>query len=569
MFSQAGHSKQPGASIHQNSVGTVSPTEASDRFLELAQMAFHEGFNGRANANVAKAVQVFDTHEIRNNFLRTRVREQAALLLIAHDEGVDAERYLSEAIQIKATIVGVPNKDLDTLRTIKAEILVKLGRFEEAHSLWCQVADSVAKYGADSVLEKRVILGQANLASRRSDNAMHGHFMAKLFNTISLVPKESQSELGEMLVEASSAEELEGRFEIAKPLVAAALDAIKASGEYDQEAITLLTLQVAEMAYKTGDFAEALKLRTMILSEVVSNHGASSKLALQIKLSIAEIYVERSEFEKAEHLLTESIECCGLNGYDIEAVQAANMLISLYSARNMEGEASDILLSISVNTTNLPTGYSLIMQAETSAVEKLLTGNHTGACEDLKALLSRAERINGVERYYVEASILASLGWTYLHHDLNEAKEYIKLAHEVIFQLPNKCAQTVLIKVRDVEEQIASLEGNYKDASAIIHDQLEQVGKIDGAAGFNMRSLLLQRLASSQNLAKEFGDAQQTARNLKQLLESHSDTNSLRYAQALLMLAHLLPESDSEFNALMEQAGQIVKRHYPDLQGFD
>ena len=28
-------------------------------------------------------------------------------------------------------------------------------------------------------------------------------------------------------------------------------------------------------------------------------------------------------------------------------------------------------------------------------------------------------------------------------------------------------------------------------------------------------------------------------------------------------------ESDSEFNALMEQAGQIVKRHYPDLQGFD
>ena len=258
-----------------------------------------------------------------------------------------------------------------------------------------------------------------------------------------------------------------------------------------------------------------------------------------------------------------------LNGYDIEAVQAANKLISLYSARNMKGETSYILLSISVKTTNLPTGYSLIMQAETSAVEKLLTGNHTGACEDLKALLSQAGRINGIERHYVEASILASLGWTYLHHDLNEAKEYIKLAHEVIFQLPDKCAQTVLIKVRDVEEQIASLEGNYKDASAIIQDQLEQVGKIDGAAGFNMRSLLLQRLASSQNMAKEFGDAQQTARNLKQLLESHSDTNSLRYAQALLMLAHLLPESDSEFNALMEQAGQIVKRHYPDLQGFD
>ena len=128
MFSQAGHSKQPGASIHQNSVGTVSPTEASDRLLELAQKAFHEGFNGRANDNVAKAVKVFDDLEIRNNFLRTKVREQAALLLIAHDEGVDAERYLSEAIQIKATIVGVPNKDLDTLRTIKAEILVKLGR---------------------------------------------------------------------------------------------------------------------------------------------------------------------------------------------------------------------------------------------------------------------------------------------------------------------------------------------------------------------------------------------------------------------------------------------------------
>lgn len=570
MFPQKGDNKRPDSSTSKVALEAQSPIDEIGRLLQTALKELRGYNNGRALNCIMRAVEISDTAAIRSNALRADVREQAAYMLNVYGEVVDAERYLTETIQLHATNQSTPMEHLHTLQTLKAEMLGKLGRFDEARSLWSDVGYWVARHAPNSVLEKRVFIGQANLASKEGDLVTHGRFMVQLFNTISIVPKESRSELVEMLVEASADEEAEGRFKMAGLLVREAVRIAETNGE-PHEATTILRLKVAAMAHKAGDFAEARVLRTKLLREIVEQQGDPSQQAVEIRIALAETLVELNEFEAAENMLRVSLDICLQEGYDNEAMQSANTLTVLYGSRNLNAEVREVLASLAGVVSNMPAQHRLLLRAETSVAEKALGGDLQGACKELEELLCEARELQGVERAYVEGSILASFVWVYLRADTNteRAREYLNLAYEAISNLPSKFAEGVLCKVRDVEAQLANMDEDPERACEIIQSQMDSMERMDGHANFNIKSIMFERLGMAQREAGKLVESQQTMRELKGLLESHNDLTSMRYARALVGLAQLLTEGDSEIEPLIEKALPILQRHRQEFPGFN
>ncbi len=570
MFPQKGDNKRPDSSISKPASEAVSHIEEIGRLLQTALKELRGYNSGRALNCIMRAVEISDTSAISSNALRADVREQAAYMLNVYGEVVDAERYLTETIQLRATNQSTPMEELHKLRTVKAEMLGKLGRFDEARSLWSYVGYWVERHAPNSLLEKHVLIGQANLASREGDLVTHGRFMVQLFNTISTVPKESRSELVEMLVEASADEEAEGRFKMAGLLVREALLTAETNGE-PPETTEIIRLKVAAMAHKAGDFAEARVLRTKLLREIVEQQGDSSQQAVEIRIALAETLVELNEFEAAENMLRVSLDICLQEGYDNEAMQSADTLTMLYGSRNLHAEAREVLASIADLVSNMPAQHRLLLRAETSVAEKAFGGDLQGACQELEKLLCEARELQGIERACVEGSILASLVCVYLRADTNteRAREYLNLAYDAISNLPSKFAEGVLLKVRDVEAQLANMEQDPERVCKIIQSQMDSMERMDGRANFNIKSIMLERLGKAQYNAGKLVESQQTMRGLKVLLESRNDLTSMRYARALIALAQLLPEGDSEIEPLIEKALPILQRHKQEFPGFN
>ena len=144
----------------------------------------------------------------------------------------------------------------------------------------------------------------------------------------------------------------------------------------------------------------------------------------------------------------------------------------------------------------------------------------------------------------------------YLRADTNteRAREYLNLAYDAISNLPSKFAEGVLLKVRDVEAQLANMEQDPERVCKIIQSQMDSMERMDGRANFNIKSIMLERLGKAQYNAGKLVESQQTMRGLKVLLESRSDLNSMRYARVLIALEQLLLKGDSETMPLIEKA---------------
>lgn len=523
---------------------------------------------GAALSLVRQAIEAVDRAIPYQAGSSVAARDFAASLLVRNGEFFEAERCLSDAIDIISRQRFRPDAAVLSLYVRKGEALTLLGHLDEAARTLGSATALAAMVENSHELRGRLVLAWGLLGAERGHPRAYRETLGEAMRFFRRTRPGEYPDVARTLMEASAAHEDRGRFMPALMLAERARRFLVQSEDCDPDVLRLVKLHIGEMAHKAGNFGRAKVVRSMLLAELVAStatvHGADGEddeaLALAVRQSLAQSHAELSEFEAAELHFTETISKARSIGERERAHLAAEDLLGLYVSRGLEEEAQRVRACMREISRELDVAGQLLSEVDGAILERLNEGDFSGALESLGRVSGRLNELSGLDRDFCELSMLATKAYILAEIDPSESREVLQGVLGRLAELPAQLAQQLQVKVVMTRALLAVEEGNPAQACAITQDFLLVLERAYGNSCYHLKLVLLGKLVDFQEQAGETEAALSSARAAVSMQQRHNDTQSEWFARNLQRLAHLLPpESAEEADTLIERARAILE----------
>jgi tetratricopeptide (TPR) repeat protein len=495
-----------------------------------------------------------------NPLLRRALVELSETAKLVQDYDL-ADVAITKAMQLAALYGRVDDGDcaLNKLRQRRADLMIFLGRTEEALALWALVFD---EGGCDKTQRAAGCIGmaQAHMAAGRIQE--YGTFMRMAYQEAKDVPRQSAEALGGVLVDGGNREARAGRFEASAGLLQSALDILRESSDQSWRNLADFEMHIAEQLERAGLFQRADTKRTRVLHEVVKMLSERDEYAMETRqtLALGMVGHARGNFEWAEQMLVDNVTYAQESQ---DPTQIAKALVALAEAHRVRGMYMEAVQDMSG-------AYQCLCEKVDPYVRiKVLRDfgdllSECGAGDRAESIYRKAVQeakcLAGPSGITAEVAALSSLARSIATEKPGEAQEVMQRCRDLLDELPPSYEPISRMDLNLISFSFNEEEVQPDTIVTSISQRLQELRQSSGEAYAVERASLMYRRGQALLRSGDIEGARAEFEAIKDLLEKRAATQTTLFAMVLTRLVDTLSPDDGRVREYRERAEAIIEQ---------